>query len=337
MVQPAMSNTGNQSGVGMASANARPGAPDTGSQHDAPQLAATQMAYQKHYTRPTRKMQLTGQEIADERKQMDAQGVPSWMGNYQDDEVPYDAPTEYKEYMQRKLAATEAAGQFFAQAPNNKTNVNYTVDDSEVAYLKSMKDQAELARFDAYVSQFIDPKQPGNMKWIMEVYPDFVKRRLQQVHTDHEFALRNRMIDTWGINSLDDMHFKYQVDQGMIEGPSLSVAPSAVDALFTPGYMSLWSGGVPDGSGSLARPYSSSMFGTRPPATGDGAKAWQFGAEKFPLSTGNSNKALAKGMYFPDTKPVTGAPVISGARTLAQERTFSRAGAADAARASARP
>jgi hypothetical protein len=51
----------------------------------------------------------------------------------------------------------------------------------------------------------IDPRQPGNLKWLMEIYPQFVDRRIKQVHTDYEFALRNQLIDSWGVNTFDDL------------------------------------------------------------------------------------------------------------------------------------
>jgi hypothetical protein len=52
----------------------------------------------------------------------------------------------------------------------------------------------------------------------MEVYPEYVNRRLQQAHADYEYALRNQMIDSWGINTFDDLYFKYMVDQGKLQG-----------------------------------------------------------------------------------------------------------------------
>ena len=33
------------------------------------------------------------------------------------------------------------------------------------------------------------------MKFLMEIYPEFVKRRVSQVHDDFDFAIRNQMID----------------------------------------------------------------------------------------------------------------------------------------------
>ena len=95
------------------------------------------------------------------------------------------------------------------------------ISDEEVSYLQAMKDQSELADFDRYVNSLVDPRKPGNLKWLMEIYPEFVNRRLSQVHTDYEYALRNQLIDSWGINTFDDLHFKYLVDQGKVKGPHL--------------------------------------------------------------------------------------------------------------------
>ena len=133
--------------------------------------------------------------------------------------VKYDVPSEYKENFQNKAALRKAI--------SDETGPVLRVDNigqDEVDYLAAMKSQGELADFDRYVNSMIDPRQPGNLKWLMEIYPQFVDRRIRQVHTDYEFALRNQLIDSWGVNTFDDLHFKYLVDQGKIEGPSLKRA-----------------------------------------------------------------------------------------------------------------
>ena len=168
------------------------------------------------------------------------------------------------------------------------------ISDTEVAYLKSMRDMAELAKFDDYVESFIDPRQPGNMKWLMEIYPDYVNRRLQQAHTDYEFALRNQMIDSWGINTFDDLHFKYLVDQGKIVGPALRQTVGNVDDRYTPGWLSPFNFQSPNkGDPTLALPFSSAQYGKRPPAEG----AWTISRENRPLGYGNDEDSLAAGMY----------------------------------------
>ena len=117
----------------------------------------------------------------------------------------------------------------------------YPITDEEVDYLQTMMSQAKLADFDMYVNSFVDPRKPGNLKWLMGVYPEFVNRRLQQVHTDYEFALRNQLIDQWGINTFDDLHFKYLVDQGKVTGPRL-LHRKPVDAAYHTGWLAPYMG-----------------------------------------------------------------------------------------------
>ena len=112
------------------------------------------------------------------------------------------------------------------------------ISDEEVSYLQAMKDQSELADFDRYVNSLVDPRKPGNLKWLMEIYPEFVNRRLSQVHTDYEYALRNQLIDSWGINTFDDLHFKYLVDQGKVKGPHLQTDLIDRAAGYSAGYLS---------------------------------------------------------------------------------------------------
>jgi hypothetical protein len=75
----------------------------------------------------------------------------------------------------------------------------------EVELLQQKKDQAEVADFDRYVNSMINPSKPGELQWLMSVYPEFVQRRIEQVHQDYKFAVRNQIIDMWAINTKDDI------------------------------------------------------------------------------------------------------------------------------------
>ena len=67
------------------------------------------------------------------------------------------------------------------------------------------------------------------MKFLMEVYPEYVNRRLQQAHADYEYALRNQMIDSWGINTFDDLYFKYMVEKVFHGGRKLNVVTNSYE------------------------------------------------------------------------------------------------------------
>ena len=179
--------------------------------------------------------------------------------------VKYDVPSQYKEHFQAKEQLLQGIQDGTGQAVQRVT----TVGEDEVNYLQSMKKQAELADFDRYVHTLIDPRKPGNLKWLMEVYPEYVNRRIQQVHTDYEFALRNQMIDSWGINTFDDLHFKYLVDQGKVDGPRLE-RRAVRDDEYAPGLLSPWHFQHRPGGENLKLPFTSAQYGKRP-----GVGNWQ--------------------------------------------------------------
>ena len=128
--------------------------------------------------------------------------APQEYYNYQSSlPVKYAVPSQAKERMQARAAIRQAAGDEPASGMDCGVIRTGPISDEEVSYLQAMKDQAELADFDRYVNSLVDPRKPGNLKWLMEIYPEFVNRRLSQVHTDYEYALRNQLIDSWGINN----------------------------------------------------------------------------------------------------------------------------------------
>ena len=203
--------------------------------------------------------------------------------------VKYSVPSQAKE----RMVARQALRQAVATAPNASQNVPRPdpITDEEVNYLQSMRDQAELADFDRYVNSLIDVRKPGNLKWLMEIYPDFVNRRIKQVHTDYEYALRGQMIDTWGINTFDDLHFKYLQDQGKIAGPVLT-------NLARPGlgYESGWLAPAAFKSERLRGvrlPFASARFGKH---ARDGA-SWTMSDAGQPLSHGRELDEMARSMY----------------------------------------
>lgn len=72
------------------------------------------------------------------------------------------------------------------------------------------------------LERLVDPRQPGAMRTLTRAAPHYVEKRLNQAHEDYERALRTQMIDMWGINTPEDLRFKYQMDQGKLKGPPLS-------------------------------------------------------------------------------------------------------------------
>jgi len=267
-------------------------------------LAARELAHQAHFVQPANNATTRQAALTEEARN----NMPYYYNQYDGPAVPYAAPSQQKENMVLRAAVREAANeQIRRQGAPSAVQRTDPISDEEVAYLKSMKDQAELAKFDDYVESFIDPRKPGNMKWLMEIYPDYVNRRLQQAHTDYEFALRNQMIDSWGINTFDDLHFKYMVDQGKIDGPQLRVERPTIDSRYAPGWLSPFNF-QPDKSGTrLFLPFAKARTGAAPADSID----WSMDRAGRALGGGADERSLAMGMY--DVIPP--ATVGTGVRT----------------------
>jgi hypothetical protein len=185
-------------------------------------------------------------------------GAPEWYNYAGMQPAKYSMPNEMKDRMVARAAIREAAQDVGTAAVPRPDPIG----DDEVSYLQSMQKQADLADFDRYVNTLVDPRKPGNLKWLMEVYPEYVSRRVSQVHDDYDFAIRNQMIDMYGVNTFDDLHFKYLVDQGRVSGPSLS-RPVVKDAQYKAGWLSPWQHYRKEAPG-VQLPFSSAQTGARP-------------------------------------------------------------------------
>jgi hypothetical protein len=217
--------------------------------------------------------------------------------------VQYGGPSAEKENMDR-------LNQLIAQAPQGAGGaMRYApIGDKEVNYLKYMEDMAELAKFDNYVESFVDPRQPGSAEFLFKVYPEYINRRMQQAHTDYEFALRNQMIDMWGINTFDDLYFKYLVDQGRISGPSLLRETAAVDDKYVASYLAPWRHRRPAiKSNTLNLPFASAKIGARP--AGGNRDNWAISRANKPFSQDGTREQFARAVFENDAPAAPAAPV----------------------------
>jgi hypothetical protein len=296
--------TGNSASnfLGMSGKNAKPADP-TFNEHIGRSNEAKAMEYAKKYATPSHANNAelqNGLTWRDNNVNVDqatrgTRDVPHWYSTREGPPVAYDGPSEWKERWQIKSAVREAANEEM-QANAGRAHVVRTdpITDEEVTYVKHMKDQAELIKFDEYVEKFIDPRQPGNMKWLMDVYPDYVKRRLEQSHADYEFAMRKQMIESWGINSFDDLHFQFLIDQGRLKGPSLEQdrkRPRLNDT-YAPGLFSPWNFNTKDPHmDALFMPFAQARHGHKP------GQPTNWAVNRSVASKGTSYPELARGLY----------------------------------------
>ena len=170
----------------------------------------------------------------------------------------YSTPSEYKD---RLAVKNEVIDEMNSRAGPGGGGVIRTapITDDEINFVRQTDAEKRLEEFDAYVQTLIDPRKPGNLQWLMEVYPDFVERRVKQIHDDHQYAMKNALIDGFGVNSFNDLFFKYNVDQGIIGGPMLKREETASN-YYQAGSMSF----IPKADDRPALPYSSATYGHAP-------------------------------------------------------------------------
>lgn len=194
------------------------------------------------------------------------------------------------------------------------------ISEREVQMLQQKKEQAEVADFDMYVNSMINPRKPGELQWLMSVYPEFVQRRIEQVHQDYEFAVRNQMIDMWGINTKDDLMFKYLVDQKKVDGPRLG-RHTQIDDQYAPGLLSPFNWKFTgDSTGKkLFAPFSSAKDGARPSTVA----GWTIGGDTRPLGGGRGTSEMAENMYGGPRNRTTGerTPLVGRFNPMGYGRT----------------
>jgi len=211
-------------------------------------------------------------------------GAPEWYNYSGMPAAKYAVPNEMKERMMARAAIRNAA----AETGSSSVPRPDPIQDSEVDYLQTMEKQAKLAKFDRYINTLIDVRKPGNLKWLMEVYPDFVHRRVAQVHDDYDFAIRKQMISNWGVNTFDDLHFLYLCDQGEIDGPELSKR-TARDASYKTGWLAPFQFHKKPTPG-MQLPFASANAGQRPSNRTD----WTQSDSMQPLGGGTDINTMAR-------------------------------------------
>ena len=185
-------------------------------------------------------------------------GAPEWYNYSGMQPAKFAVPNAMKERMVARAAVRDAA----ADVGSSSVPRPDPITDMEVDYVQAMQKQAELADFDRYINTLVDVRKPGNLKWLMEVYPEFVHRRVSQVHDDYDFAIRKQMVDNWGVNTFDDLHFLYLCDQGKIDGPSLSRRVPK-DDMYQTSWLSPFQF-TPKHEPGVQLPFSSASSGQRP-------------------------------------------------------------------------
>ncbi len=258
-------------------------------------LSDAQMHARQQYAEPS----VPGRESAADNNYRQGQdgGIPSDYNMQEGYPVRYDGPSKQKDRMIAKQAIIDN----IPESRNGGVIRTAPVTEADIDYLQSMQDQIELADFDRWVGMKFNPRAPAQMQQLLSVYPEYVTRRLQQSKADYDFALRSQMISQWGIQTFDDMHFQYLLDQGKIKGPQLSRHSDLGDN-YAAGWLAPHRWTWKQDGKNLRAPFAGATWGDKPP--GGDPSLWEVSNGRGrPLSEARGIDDLAHRMYRDTDRP----------------------------------
>lgn len=104
-----------------------------------------------------------------------------------------------------------------ADAGGNKVQRVMPYGEEELAYMQQLKTEAEQAEFDRWLSRKFDPHEPGQLRWLMSIAPDYVQRRVEQMKTDLELEQWDRMLKSFGVDSKEDLQMQHLLEKQKVK------------------------------------------------------------------------------------------------------------------------
>ena len=118
-----------------------------------------------------------------------------------------------------------------------KARVNYTIDNNDVKVIKDLDEQRKLYEYHRWIDHHIDPRKPGNLNWLMEVEPDYIKMKMKALNTKMRLLEKRIRLEAFGVQDTEDMRMKFLIDNNMLQdGRAATNANRYVHGFFGPTY-----------------------------------------------------------------------------------------------------
>jgi hypothetical protein len=117
---------------------------------------------------------------------------------------------------------TKDAGDYDPVAEPNKMWKRPEMPKEFVSMLEKKRQQEELMAIEQWLYKTFDLSNPLVVRYVNELYPDYLQRRQEQLEKDIDIMKRLAMIRLQGgPRSKDDLLLKYMVDQGIVKVDNL--------------------------------------------------------------------------------------------------------------------
>lgn len=147
----------------------------------------------------------------------------------------YAYPTHARDRFLMKQKLKESA----ALAPTGGTNqvLNWSVGNDDMDVMMDLEKARRTYEFHLWIEKHIDIRKPGNLRWIQEVAPDFLSYKMNALDTSLKLAKKKAEIEALGIQSEEDLKFKFMVDNDMLrDGREANDTNRYVRGFFNPAY-----------------------------------------------------------------------------------------------------
>lgn len=146
---------------------------------------------------------------------------PHWGNSTPYDPLPaqYAYPTKEREdfaYKQKLMRDPL----FNNISKSGAARINYQVTDQDVKVMQDAEAAKRMYEYHAYLDQHFDPRIPGQLNWIMEIEPDYIKYKMSALEQKFKTQERLERLRAFGVQDQEDMRTKYLLDTGQIPDPS---------------------------------------------------------------------------------------------------------------------
>ena len=147
-----------------------------------------------------------------EENNKDGTGAPNFPARYFPDS---DMPN--------KIEAYKAAWQNFAKGDGDTALFQKPVMPKElVRYIEGRQEQETLLKFEEWLFKTFDFSDPNVVRYVHELYPDYMERRLSQLDADISLMKRLAKIRLQGgPQSREDLQLRFAIDAGLIDTKQL--------------------------------------------------------------------------------------------------------------------
>lgn len=108
----------------------------------------------------------------------------------------------------------------YSLQPDRGPGFQVSLTDKDIDYLEKRRQENLQAEFDDWVTHAINLEDPGEARWLQQMYPEFWARREKYLDDKINVEARAAKLKLRGIKDQSDLKFLFAIQRGYIQLPS---------------------------------------------------------------------------------------------------------------------